>query len=346
MSDAVFLNVGRAFRPGGNGIRPCRPGIAFTAMAILLAILAWPGRPALIVAQTDLDEFMKQVLARRDENWKKLQQYILDEREKVEMRGPSGQPIWGQRREYQWFIRDGYFVRSPVTADGVAIPEDDRRKYEENYLKRVKDRDKNAVKPGETTPESSGGSISFSNAGVEVLLQQSRQPQFIDTAYFMRFKFDGGRYALVGKEKFGDAEVLRIEYYPTKLFSGENDRERRTQEKRRQSDQDLEKTIDRLMNKNSKVTLWVEPKAKQIVKYVFDNVQLDFLPAAWLVRMEELKASMTMSQPFKDVWLPKDVELYFSAMLAIGLVDIRFNLDYYDYKEASTSARIKGRGGF
>ena len=31
---------------------------------------------------SDLDEFMSRVLARRDENWKKLQQYILNEREK------------------------------------------------------------------------------------------------------------------------------------------------------------------------------------------------------------------------------------------------------------------------
>ena len=296
---------------------------------------------------TDLNEFMKQVLEKRDENWKKLQQYILDEREKIEVRGPAGLPIWGHRREYQWFIRDGYFVRSPLKADGVAVPEDDRLKYEERFLKRAKARDKKP-EAGDTKPESGGGEIAIGTGGVEVLLQQTSQPGFIDSAYFMRFKFDNGRYALVGKEKFGEADVLRIEYYPAKLFTDEpgRDRERRTQEKRKQGDQDLEKTMDHLMNKNSKVTLWVEPKAKQIVRYVFDNVQMDFLPASWLVHMEELKASMTMSQPFKDVWLPKDVEMYFSAMLAIGLIDVRFNLDYHDYREATTSARIKGRGGF
>lgn len=297
-------------------------------------------------AQSDLDTFMSRVLERRDENWKKLQQYILDEREKIEVRGPAGLPVWGQKREYQWFIRDGYFVRSPTSADGVTVPEADRRKYEDDYLRRAKARDRKPGSPDEVPPQESGGSISITGTGVEVLLQQSRQPQFIDSAYFMRFKFDNGRYALVGKEKFGDIDVLCIEYYPTKLFSDENDRERRTQAKRREKDPEVEKAFDRLMNKNSKVTLWVEPKAKQIVKYTFDNVQLDFLPAAWLVRMEALKATMTMSQPFKDVWLPKDVEFYFSAMLAIGMIDVTFDLDYYDYREATTSARIKGRGGF
>ena len=37
----------------------------------------------------ELDTFMAQVLTRRDENWKKVQQYILDERERVELRGPG-----------------------------------------------------------------------------------------------------------------------------------------------------------------------------------------------------------------------------------------------------------------
>ena len=76
-----------------------------------------------VPAENDLDAFMKQVVARRDDNWKKLQQYIFDEREQLEMRGPNRVPIWGERREYTWYIRDGFFVRSPVKFNGVAIPE-------------------------------------------------------------------------------------------------------------------------------------------------------------------------------------------------------------------------------
>src|SRR6185295_16347387 len=92
-------------------------------------------------APTDLDAFMKQVLARRDENWKKLQQYVLDEREAFDIRGPARVPIWGERREYTWYIRDGFFVRSPVKVNGVDIPDGDRRKYEADYLKRQKERE-------------------------------------------------------------------------------------------------------------------------------------------------------------------------------------------------------------
>jgi hypothetical protein len=81
------------------------------------------------------------------------------------------------------------------------------------------------------------------------------------------------------------------------------------------------------------------------VKYTFDNVNFDFLPGAWLVRVTDAKASMTMSQPFKDVWLPKDVDMLFGAMVAIGNVDVRYHLDFHDYKEAATAGRIKKIGG-
>jgi hypothetical protein len=100
-----------------------------------------------------------------------------------------------------------------------------------------------------------------------------------------------------------------------------------------------------MMNKVSLVTIWVEPKSHQIVKYTFDNVNFDFLPAAWLVRVSDLKASMTMSQAFKDIWLPRDVDFYAAATLAVGSFDVRYHLDYTDYKQASTSGRIKGLGG-
>src|SRR5712691_10008899 len=97
--------------------------------------------PIGLTAQTDLDAFMKQVVARRDDNWKKLQQYVLDERETLELRGPTRLPIWGERRDYTWYIRDGFFVRSPVKFNGVTIPEAERRKYESDYLDRQKKRD-------------------------------------------------------------------------------------------------------------------------------------------------------------------------------------------------------------
>ena len=95
-----------------------RRHLRFSALVLSLAagLLAVPAR---VSTQTDLDAFMKQVVAKRDDNWKKLQQYILDEREAMEMRGPDRTPMWGEHREYTWFIREGFFVRSPLKFNGV-----------------------------------------------------------------------------------------------------------------------------------------------------------------------------------------------------------------------------------
>ena len=54
-------------------------------------------------AQSDLDALMGRVLLKRDDNWKKLQQYILDERETMEVTALDGRRIYGFAREYQWF---------------------------------------------------------------------------------------------------------------------------------------------------------------------------------------------------------------------------------------------------
>ena len=98
------------------------------------------------------------------------------------------------------------------------------------------------------------------------------------------------------------------------------------------------------MNKVSLVTIWVEPASYQIVKYTFDNVSLEFLPAAWLVHMDDAKAVMTMGEPFAGVWLPRDVDMLVSGTLAVGAFDIHYHLDYLDYRKAETSSRFKTQG--
>lgn len=315
------------------------------ALVVVLAVWSSAGlaRPAVQAAAGDLDAFMQKVLARRDENWKKLQQYILDEREQINVRGPSRAPIWGERRDYSWFIQDGYFVRSPVAVNGVTISDAERRKAEAEYLRRVKARDKRdrAASSDDATPPAAAGGPTGAQKEIGSFIRERRQPEFVESAYFLRFKFEQGTYALVGHETFNGRDVLRIEYYPTRLFSHEQDaQQRRKAESRTNREKDFDAMLERMMNEVSLVTLWVDPTSHQIVKYTFDNVGLDFLPAAWLIRVNDLKASMTMSQPFPDVWLPHDVDMYFSATLAVGAFDVRYHLDYHDYRQATTSGRI------
>jgi hypothetical protein len=314
-----------------------------------------PGDAGVALAQTDLNEFMRQVLAKRDENWKKLQQYVLDEHEKMDVIGPQLIRIMGVNRQYRWFIKDGFFVRSPTTADGVPVPDAQRRQYEDNFLAQAKAREKRDAARANGTPDDGSAAAtgpgksaneSLSPVSMDGLLAQSRQPQFITTAYFLRFKFEAGNYALVGREQFDGRTVLRVEYYPTHLFSTAQDAAARAKDSNKpQPDRRQDLEVERLMNKNSLVTLWVEPGTKQIVKFVFDNVQADFLPISWLFRLDDVKASMTMSQPFKDVWLPHDIDLFLGAILAMGTFDIRYHVDYLNYQEATTSGRIiRGSG--
>jgi hypothetical protein len=295
--------------------------------------------PARLAAQTDLDAFMKQVVARRDENWKKLQQYVLDERETLELRGPTRLPIWGERHDYTWYIRDGFFVRSPVKFNGVTISEPERRKYEADYLERQKRRDqrfRNAKGDDNRAAEEAPRDI----GDVDGLIKQSREPQFISSAYFLRFKFEEGKYALVGRETLDGREVLRIEYFPEKMFGGTDRRRSRGGREPSASDRARDGEFQRLMNKVALVTLWIEPKAQQIVKYTFDNVGFDFLPMQWLVHVSDLKATMKMAQPFPDVWLPDALDVDVSLTLAVGQFDLHYGLDYHDYRQPQVTTKV------
>jgi len=330
------------------GPRSRSPKAARIVVSVLaLAAIAAPARTPAAAAPSDLDAFMRQVLAKRDDNWKKLQQYILDEREKIELRGPGHLPIWGDLREYTWYVRDGYFIRSPLKFNGVTIGETDRLKYEADYLRRVKEREKRQTGDQRNADAATAKAPDAPAAdelppGVDGLIRQTRQPSFISSAYFLRFRFEEGKYALVGREQLDGRDVMRIEYYPTKLYS--HDQSRRQARSHDQDDPE-DKEMQRLLNKVALVTIWVEPSAHQIVKYTFDNVGFDFLPAQWLVRINDLRATMTMSQPFPDVWLPRGLELTAGMTLAVGAFDLRYALDYHDYRQPDVKTKVRIRGG-
>ena len=326
-------------------------------LAVLcLGFLATAG-PAHLSAQSDLDAFMEKVLARRDDNWKKLQQYVLEEKEAFDLTGPGRFPLWGMRREYTWFIRDGIFIRSPLTADGVKLSESDRRKAETEWLRRQKTREANEKRRAERRAkgeddEPRSTSIAITPTGVEVstsddkvtgtpitntedMLKQVREPQFVSSAYFLKFRFETGHYALAGREKLGAIDVLKIEYYPQAgLF-----KDGRSKPDKKVKDEDAR--IEEKMNKVSMVTLWIDPSTHQILQYTFDDIDMDFFPGRSLVRVDDLKATMQMGQAFPNVWLPRSIEMHFGMMLAVGAVDGTYRVDYENYKEAAVTYKIK-----
>lgn len=331
-----------------------KPLLLVMCLAVLAAIL-----PERVTAQSDLDAFMERVLARRDDNWKKLQQYVLEEKESFDLTGPGGLPLYGLRKEYTWFIKQGVFVRSPVKANGVTLSEADRRKAEDQWLRRETSREERrkrraereakgqppeegdgkavvitptTIKVVEDEPQSTPPVDAPSN--VEDVLRQGIEPQFVSSAYFLKFRFESGHYALAGREKIDGRDALKIEYYPRAgLF---NDGKSKPNKKVRDKDDEIEEK----MNKVSLVTLWVDPATHQILQYTFDDLDMDFFPGRSLVRIDDLQATMKMAQPFPNVWLPASIDTRFGMMLAVGAVDATYQVEYLNYKLADVTSRI------
>ena len=61
----------------------------------------------------------------------------------------------------------------------------------------------------------------------EVVALVGTEPRFISEAYFMKFPFEPGNYYLAGRETMDGRPVVKIEYYPSRLFSDDKDREKK-----------------------------------------------------------------------------------------------------------------------
>ena len=311
----------------------------------------------------ELDAFMEKVLARREVNRKTLDQYVLDEVEAFDIFGPGRWPLHRTRREFTWYVRDGMHVRSPVRFNGVAIGEEARQRYETNWVQREKERQERRAKK-----EKEKGEVSISSDGITVAtgsVAVPTEPRFVSEAYFMDFKFEPGNYYLAGREQLEGHEVLKVEYYPTKMFGDDDSdkadnrekkageagdakpeagkaakRESREQRAEREA-KDTEQDVERRMNKTALITLWIDPSEHQIVRYTFDNVWLDFLPAGWLVKVDDIRASMTMGQPFPGVWLPRVLTIHSGITLANGSFEAGYQRQFTQYRLAEVATRMR-----
>jgi hypothetical protein len=295
---------------------------------------------------TDLDRFMATALQRRDIDRKTLSDYVLDEVEAFEVLGPGKVPFARMRREYTWYVRDGIHVRSPLKFDGVPIPESERRSYEEKWIHSEENRRKFRTERSEKRAQE--------GKPPAVSVPSINEPRFISESYFLDFKFEPGNYYLAGKETLDGHEVLKIDYLPTKLFNEHNDhsdhdhtadkpaqeKPDRRSAKQKEKEQKVEEDIDRKMNKTTQVTLWVDPASHQIVKYTFDNVWMDFLPAGWLVHIDDLRASMQMGQPFPDIWLPRNISIHAGVSFALGPMELTYKREFSNYRKADVSSKI------
>ncbi|MEW5981774.1 MAG: hypothetical protein AB1806_05325 [Acidobacteriota bacterium] len=301
--------------------------------------------------QSDLDQLMAAALKNRDDSWLRLHDYVLDERETFEILGGDRIPLHGLRREYSWSVREGYLVRRPMRSNGVAIPPDEQLRYEDEWLQEEKTREK---RHREREAKKAQDQVD-APVGVDDVVRQDARSRFMSEAYFMRFPFEAGNYYLVGREELEGRPVLKVEYYPTRMFSDSKRDDRRDdadpaqpptkrdQERRREREreQELEDRIERSMNKVTLITLWVDPEERQIVRFLFDNADWGFLPYRQIARVDDVQAEMTMGRYFDGVWLPKGIRGTGAATLATGTFRFTYTREFYDYRMGEVRARIR-----
>ncbi len=303
-----------------------------TATAVLSAIAALIAAtaPAAIMAgspprqqEQDVDAFMQQVLHRRVTNWEDLYRYTVRDRETFEVNGPAAVALGSYRGEYTWYVRDGFMIRSPDRIDGHAVSGEERERFEHDWLKRARDREQKRSEKRQ-------------KRAAEAAKSGNEQP--LERDYFLGFPFEPGNYYVAGREEFEGMNLVKIEYYPKKLFEDDE-----VDEGEEPDPEDLEWA--HRFQKTSVVTMWVLAEEHQIIKIAYDNIGLDFMPLRWLVQVGDVGAEMVMHKPFpdEDVWLPREIRASGEATFANGSYDVRYSLEYHDYRETDVDAIVQFR---
>jgi hypothetical protein len=269
--------------------------ITVLTIAFLIISLSFPGaiavgqhdQPDETLPANDLDEFMARVMQNRELDHEALRHYIFSEKEALDIKGPEIAALESFHREYDWFVRGEYVVRSPVRIDGVSVSTGDQVAAEQAWIERQKK-------------------------------QRERAGKDLDRETFFGFRFEPGRYLYAGRERFEGREVVVIEYSPRGDNEGKENRNNR----------------GHLFEKSFLVTMLIIPEEHRIVKLTFDNVGLEFLPARWLVRIDDLRASLVMHKAFEEVWLPREISVYGSVSTAEMTLTIDYSREFFSYAKS------------
>jgi len=262
-------------------------------------------------ALSDLDEFMAQVMQKRQADAENLRDYVLSERETFDVKmGTKIAPQWSYRREYLWFVRGDSLVRSPVLIDGVNVSDKEKSAAEEEWINGQKRQEKSENK----------------NVLNHQALFGFENENSLDFQAFFGFEFEPGKYLYGGEQQFEGRNAILVEYYP-RMSDWKNG-------KNKKSD------ISGLFEKSFLVTMLISPEEHQILQITFDNVGLGFLPARWLVKMNDIKASMVMDKPKDDIWLPREITAYGSISTAEADLSINYSREFYEYAKSKVDVKL------
>lgn len=253
----------------------------------------------------DIDAFMEKVLLKRSVNWDNFYDYSCRELEEFSIEGSlQTAAIQGFRKEYLWFVRDGYFLRSPLSVDGVAVSDGARARAEKKWVERLEKR------------------------------ESERGP---DRETFFGIDFEPGNYFYAGTTQFEGREVMIVEYYPERGPWSDDDLDEDDDKDEDDEDEDLEAQISKVLL----ITMLIDREEHQIVNMTLDNVGFDFLPGRWLFQLDTVEASLTMHQPIGDIWLARDISGFGRITTAGGDLAIRYKTTFYDYTRAKTSTTFR-----
>lgn len=266
------------------------------------------GREA--ASEDELSAFVARVLERREVNWAELYDYVFREREVVELRSDALVPEQAIRREFVWFVRDGYLVRSPDRFDGARVDAAERRRYEDAWIADTDD-------------------------------DERRQPLAREGFFEFVFK-EGheGEFLVAGREKIEGRNTVVLEYYPRRLFADLDDEDEDGARQDGVADE-FEHEFTRMLDKTSLVRLWVLPEQHQIVRMTFENVGLDFLPLRWLVRVDDFEVTMTMGEPIAGIWLPARIAARGQVSTAAGFLQVVYLREFYDYRRTDVQGAVR-----
>ena len=250
-------------------------------------------------------------------------------------------------------------ARSKRTARSSS--EDDRRKFEDSYLAGAKRRDSRDASRVRKTRRARAPASARSRApdnndnarqqrhpppptSVDGLIRQTRQPQFVSSAYFLRFKFDEGQYALAGREKFEGRDVLRDRVLPDKaVWRRRRRRGRRGAPAARATEKEQRQQADfrRLLNKVAVVTHLGRALVASDRQVHLRQHRLRF-PAGAVADTGRLAQSLDDDGPaVSGVWLPKDIDISAAFTMAIGQFTFSQTVAYRDYREANVKSKFR-----
>ena len=334
---------------GSAAIRPSERQAASVHNVVLHSEMVsdTPRHRAVLVStlgQDEIDVFMERVLQQRRVNWDVVYSYVFSERERAEVVGSAGDILESYSGDFVGYLRESYLVRSPVQFNGVRVSEESRKSYEGRWLKRERDGD----------------------------AETDNDRNSLEREYFLGFKFEPGNYFVAGRETFEDREVLRVEYYPRQMFGDDervdtkiwqpgrradpvdpatSDPEKPESVRVTETETDSQRTakeesgreIEEKFNKTTLVTMLILPERHQIVKITFNNVGLDFLPLRWLMRVDDLEASMIMDDPLDNVWLPQSITAHGKLTMVNGSYTLDYRREFFDYRRADIKAKVRFR---